>query len=455
MVNVADRLCECKKHYPSYGMPEDTRANYCGECKKDGMINLKTKNRKCVCKRVSPSYGFPEDNKATCCYLCKEEGMLDMKNTLCPCGKTAVFGYKGDAKPTYCKTCAKVEMENIVTKKNCKCGKAIAVFGEPSDKKASCCALCKSESMVNIACKKCKCGKAQPCFGLSTDTQPTCCTSCKSSEMVDIRSKKCNCGKSQPVFGLKGDKKATCCEACRSKDMINLKAKMCKCGKSQPVFGLSTDKKPTCCANCKTDGMKDIVSENSPTRTCKGTFELQELGLKCPYNQRGKKKYDYYCTTCFEKNFPQDPRTATIRGRTEEMIVRDFLAKSYPDVPFIHNKPLWTGEADCTCRRRIDFRALYGNTLLCIEVDEDQHMYRDQADENIRYDDLMMLHGGKFIFIRFNPHLYKDKEGKRKNPSMDTRLSMLKTTIDTEIQRIQSDQNTELLEIIKLYFDKS
>lgn len=454
MINVADRRCECKKHLPSYGMPEDTRANYCGECKKEGMINLKTKNRKCKCNRVCPSYGFPGDEKATCCIQCKQPGMIDMINILCPCGKTAVFGFKTDAKPAYCMKCAKDGMENIKTKK-CKCGKAVPVFGNPTDKKATYCISCKSETMVNITCKRCKCGKAQPCFGLSTDTQPSCCTSCKTSEMVDIRSKKCKCGKSQPVFGLKGDKKATCCEACRTNDMINLKAKLCKCGKSQPVFGLPTDKKPTCCATCKDNGMKDIVSIHSPSRHCKGTFELQQQGLKCPFDQRGKKKYDYYCTTCFEQNFPQDPRTANIRGRTEEMIVRDFLAKSYPENTFIHNKPLWTGDADCTCRRRIDFRALYGNTLLCIEVDENQHKDRDQLDEDIRYDDLMMLHGGKFIFIRFNPHLYKDKEGRRKNPSMDTRLALLKTTIDQQIQRIQSDQNTELLEIVKLYFDET
>ena len=454
MINTIDRRCECKKHYPSYGMPNDTRATFCFECKTDKMINLKTKNNKCKCNRVCPSYGFPGDEKPTCCFKCKQEGMKDMKNTLCPCGKTAVFGFKTDARPTYCMKCAKEGMENIITKK-CKCGKAVPVFGNPTDKKATCCISCKTSEMNNITCKKCKCGKSQPVFGLITDTRATCCKACMSPEMTDIRSKKCKCGKSQPVFGLKGDKKATCCESCRVKDMVNLKAKLCKCGKSQPYFGLPTDKKPTCCASCREPTMKDIVSEKSPTRHCKGTFELQEQGLKCPYNQRGKKKYDYYCTTCFEKNFPQDPRTATIRGRTEEMIVRDFLAKSYPEIPFIHNKPLWTGEADCTCRRRIDFRALYGNTLLCIEVDEDQHKYRDQTDEEIRYDDLMMLHGGKFVFIRFNPHLYKDKEGKRRNPSMDTRLSVLKTTIDQQIQRILSDQNTELLEIVNLYFDKS
>jgi hypothetical protein len=452
MINVVDRKCHCKKRIPTYGMSDDTRPNYCSECRKDGMINLKDKNKKCKCGRVIPSYGLPTDNKPSCCVKCKEDGMIDMINTLCPCGKTAVFGLPSDKKPKFCSTCAKDGMVNIKTKK-CECGKAVPVFGLPNDKIARYCLSCKKDDMINITAKKCKCGKTQPVFGLPADNIPTCCKLCKSADMIDIRSTKCQCGKSQPVFGLFTEKKALCCAECKTTEMVNVKVKRCKCGKSQPCFGFEDDSKPTCCGKCRDEGMIDIVSVNNPSRFCKGTFELQEQGLKCPFGQRGKKKYDYYCTICFEKNFPADPRTKFIRDRTEEMKVRDFLAEQYSTVEFIHNKPLWTGQADCTCRRRIDFRACIGNTLVCIEVDEDQHKYRNQKDEELRYDDLMMLHGGKFIFIRFNPHLYKNAEGKRKNPSTETRLQTLKKTIDEQIQRATQEQNTELLEIVSLYFD--
>jgi len=53
-----------------------------------------------------------------------------------------------------------------------------------------------------------------------------------------------------------------------------------------------------------------------------------------------------------------------------------------------------------------------GNTLLCIETDENQHMSYDPQDEINRYNDLMMVHSGKWIFIRFNPDKYTDKSGK-------------------------------------------
>jgi hypothetical protein len=453
MINVADRRCICKKKIPTYGMSTDKRPEYCSECKKDGMINLKDKNKKCKCNRVIASFGLPTDNKPTCCVECKEEGMINLILDLCSCGKSAVFGFVGDKKPTFCKTCAKPGMENIVTKK-CTCGKAVPTFGFPTDKRAKYCVSCKKDGMEIITVKKCKCGKAQPSFGMPDDKIPTYCAKCKTKDMIDLISIKCKCGKSQPSYGLPDDEKPTCCVDCKTNDMNNIRAKKCLCGKSQPFFGLPTDKKPSCCGKCKKENMIDIMSSRAATRKCKGTPELQAKGLKCPYDQGGKKKYDYYCTKCFEQNFPNDPRTATIRGKTEESRVRDFLVEQFKEPSFVHNKSLWTGQTDCTCRRRIDFRALFGNTLLCIEVDEDQHKYRDSNDETIRYDDLMMLHGGKFVFIRFNPHQYTDKSGKKKNPTMDSRLNYLKEVIHYQMKRIQEEKNTELLEIVHLFFDE-
>jgi hypothetical protein len=236
--------------------------------------------------------------------------------------------------------------------------------------------------------------------------------------------------------------------------MINIKAKMCECGKSQPWFGFDGDKEAKYCSKCKKDGMIDIISLKTLHGRCKGTFELQALGLKCPFNQRGKPKYDYYCTICFQQNFPGDPRTKCIKKKTKELIVKEFLIEQFTETPFIHDKALWTGQADCTCRRRIDFRALYGNTLLCIEVDEEQHKYKNKEDDAIRYDDLFMLHGGKFIFIRFNPDSYIDKHGQRQTTSIESRLFKLYASINKQIERIKEEKNSELVEVEYLYFDE-
>lgn len=99
---------------------------------------------------------------------------------------------------------------------------------------------------------------------------------------------------------------------------------------------------------------------------------------------------------------------------------------------------------NCSHRRRIDHRKLIGNTLLCIETDEFGHSKYDAKDEEIRYNDLYMIHSGKWVFIRFNP----DKRG----INIIDKLHTLIDVIYGEINRIENENNIELVEIIKLFY---
>jgi hypothetical protein len=112
---------------------------------------------------------------------------------------------------------------------------------------------------------------------------------------------------------------------------------------------------------------------------------------------------------------------------------------------FVHDKPLYTMNCDCSHRRRIDHRKLFGNTILAVETDEFGHRGYDQKDEEIRYDDLFMIHSGKWIFIRFNP------DNNISKTDIDDKLDKLIETMNECIDRIENNENTELLEIIKLY----
>ena len=133
-----------------------------------------------------------------------------------------------------------------------------------------------------------------------------------------------------------------------------------------------------------------------------------------------------------------------IYEHSNEILVRNTLNTRIVERCFIHDKALYTGGCDCTHRRRIDHRCLIGNTLLCIETDEFAHRGYDQHDEEIRYDDLYMIDSGKFIFIRFNP------DGK--GVDMEDKLDRLVEEIYTQIQRIENEENTELVEIVKLFY---
>lgn len=82
--------------------------------------------------------------------------------------------------------------------------------------------------------------------------------------------------------------------------------------------------------------------------------------------------------------------------------------------------------------------------MLAIETDEDAHRGYDAQDEVQRYDDLFMIFPGKWIFIRFNP----DEKG----TDIDDKIETLMLTIEGQIDRIESEENTELVEIVYLFY---
>ena len=263
--------------------------------------------------------------------------------------------------------------------------------------------------------------------------------------MTNIVNKKCPCG-TQPSFGYPDDKTPTCCSKCQKPGMTNIKNIKnikCPCG-TQPSFGCPDDTTPTCCSKCQKPGMIDIKNKK-----CQSNYLENDKKFECPI--LANKKYKNYCSRCYAYHFPLDPLTFQIRSKTKEIAVRDFINSVFED--FYHDTPLWIGGCDCIHRRRIDHRKLINNTLLCIETDENQHKNYNKEDNNSRYNDLMMIHGGKFIFIRFNPDKYKEN-GVSKSPTISTRLTELEKEIKKQIKRIEDEENDNLLEEVFMYYDK-
>ncbi len=392
------------------------------------------------CNKTAKFGFFVDKIKITCAEhrILTPIKMIDLTRKLCKCGFQANFGFISDNIKICCSKCKDNDMVDLLNKK-CKCG-TNASYGLTSDNIRICCAKCKTEDMIDLINKNklCFCG-SRPNYGLFDDTVASCCAKCKTDDMIDITHYKCVCG-IQPIYGFTSDKVPTCCIKCKKEDMIDLKHFKCSCG-TRPNFGLSNDKVPTCCVKCKTEEMVNIVDAR-----CKATDNNGEKYC----NTRGNPKYDNYCTHCFANLFPLDPRTPNIRKKTKEIAVRNFINANFDG--FCHDEPLWLDGCDCTHRRRIDHRKLINGTLLSTGTDEYQHKGYDKYDEMIRYDDLYMIHSGKFIYIRFNPDPYREN-GILKDPPMEERLEALKKEIEKQIKRIENDENDELMEIIYMYYD--
>jgi len=389
------KKCVCGEHFPSFNYIE-LKAEYCGSCKKENMIDVRSK--KCFCKKSQPNYNY-EGLKPEYCKKCKKENMIDVKNKKCFCKNSQPsYNYKG-LKPEYCNEC-------------------------------------KKDNMIDIKHHACVgCNKYRPSYNYE-GLKPEYCKECKKENMINVSKKrKCFCGKFQPIYNYEGLKSEYCNE-CKKENMINVVSNKCKCNKI-PSFnfeGLTAKY----CSFCKEEGMIIVRNNKNVCRNKGCTVEAN-------------KKYKNYCTHCFQNLFPLDPLTFQIRCKTKEIAVRDFINLNFEG--FHHDKPLEYGGCDCLHRRRVDHRKMINNTLLCIETDENQHKSYSIKDEQDRYNDLLTIFTCKYIFIRFNPDSYKDKNGKKCNPSISTRLLTLKEEIDTQIKRIQNEENNDLLEIKYLYFD--
>ena len=229
------------------------------------------------------------------------------------------------------------------------------------------------------------------------------------------------------------------CKACDGTEICdhNRRKETCKeCGGSQI---------------CGHNIMKSTCPECDGSMICKSRKEPYNTGCR----QRGNRKYNGFCTHCFANIFPDDPKTESIRKKSKEVKVVNYISTKYER--FIHDKSLYVDLEGgcCSTKRRIDLRKLINNTMLCIEVDENQHRYYIKSDENNRYDDLFMDFSGKYIFIRYNPDKYIDKYSKCKNPFFNNRMEALSLLIDKHIKRIENEENTDLVEIYHLFYDEN
>ena len=386
------KICEFKncKNRANYGYTNGSLER-CKEHKED----RKLASRICKCGISQPSFNFDGESIAVCCTICREPNMIDIKHKKCFCGRSNPnFNYEGEKKGVYCNKCKKDGMINI-TSKRCKCGK-IPNFNYPNEKAGIFCVNCKLDGMIDIKHIKCRCGK-RASFNYINEKKPLYCSDCKNDKMLDIVHNKCSCG-TIPIFNFEGESKAVCC------------------------------------SKCKLDGMIDIVNK------------------KCKNNcgQVGNFKYKGYCSFCYGHLFPNDPLTFQIRYKTKEIAIRDYINKNFEG--FICDRMLETNHCDCTVRRRPDLRKLINETMLCIEIDENQHKSYSEMDEETRYNDLYMAYSGKWIYIRINPDKYK-KNNKSFNPTIATRLEKLKQEVEKQIERIDNNENDELIERIYLYYD--
>lgn len=219
--------------------------------------------------------------------------------------------------------------------------------------------------------------------------------------------------------------------------------KRCVCGKHLPTFG-HIIKQPTHCVECKTNDMTNVISKK-----CRSNDH--------PYNilceTRGNKYYEGFCARCYGYLFPDTEKASQVRKKSKELAVVHYVNKHFEG--FYHDKPLCVayGSSFCPSKRRIDLYKLINGTMLCIEIDENQHKSYNTECEDARKYEIYNDFESKYVIIRYNPDKYKDASGRSRNPFVITRMDELKNEINKQIDRIKNEENTEIWEEIFIYFD--
>jgi hypothetical protein len=446
-MKLSSKLCICGKqpNYNFQGLPP----KYCSECKPFNAVDVK--HNFCIennCNIIA-NYNYKNESKPLYCSTHKLQNMIDITHKKCiynDCNVIANYNFENESKPLYCSTHKLHNMIDINSNKclftNCKIRPC---FNYKNLNNSIYCSKHKLQSMVNVKDKPCMYTDCNtlPSYNFKTETKPIYCFNHKLIDMINIKHicNEINCYRF-PLYNFEGQKPPLYCSEHKKTGMINnnyLKCQNDSC-KKQPSYNYKGEPNGMYCSNHKLENMIDVHHTSCKAENC-GT--------------RGNKNYKGYCANCFQHLFPTDPLTFQIRSKTKEIAVRDFINSRFEG--FQHDKPIWYNESvcDCTTKRRIDHRKLINDTILCIETDENQHKSYSKTDEEARYNDIFMAFGGKFIFIRFNPDKYKDKNGKSCNPMLVNRLPILEDEINKQIKRIETGENTELLEVIELYYDKS
>jgi len=216
--------------------------------------------------------------------------------------------------------------------------------------------------------------------------------------------------------------------------------------------------------NCKICGWKNLCIHNrreSTCRDCNGSSICTCGKLKYYCRKHGgsalcskcqlytaNPKYDKHCADCFVNYYPEDPRSdRNSKLKRRETVVREAIDAAFQG--FTHDKSFYTSGC-CDHRRRIDHRLLIHGTVLAIETDENAHVSYNKEDEIIRYDDIFMAIGTKFIFIRFNCDTNREECGAK--TSLEHKIHALLDCITIQIARIEKNENKELCDIVKLFY---
>jgi hypothetical protein len=110
--------------------------------------------------------------------------------------------------------------------------------------------------------------------------------------------------------------------------------------------------------------------------------------------------------------YPNEPVCRNYK--IKEQYVVSLVKERFPELTWVCDKKYDFSPIECGSKRRPDMYCNFGNYVLIVEVDENQHMAYDTTCDNRRLCELYQdFNYANIIFIRFNPDGYIDQDDKK------------------------------------------
>jgi hypothetical protein len=367
----------------------------CGEC-----IVVKKKPKK-LCEHEGcnkqPNFNNPNETNGRFCFSHKEPEMVNVVSKKCEhenCNKQPNFNNPNETVGRFCNGHKELNMINVVSKRceyeNCN---KIPIYNNPNETNGRFCAEHKQPEMVDVKSKRCEhknCNKI-PNFNNPDETIRRFCNEHKQPNMVNVKSKKCEhegCNK-QPCFNNPNETNGRFCAEHKQPEMVDVISKCCEyegCNK-RSYFNNSNETSGRFCKEHKEHDMVDVKHKRCIHEWC-NTFV-------------SNKNYEGFCMRCYIYKYHL--KLVSRNYKTKEFTVVEFVKTNFPDYEWVADKIVQDG---CS-RRRPDLLLDFGDFILIIEVDENQHIDYDISCENKRTMEISRDLGHRnIVFIRFNPDDY-------------------------------------------------
>lgn len=433
MINVKGKRCSSKgcTLIPGFGII-DAKERFCKQHKTSEMTNLKDKRcKKEGCDKVNPTFGH-KGRKGQFCLEHKEDSMINVKSKRCNFQGCDKVNPTYDVKDGTGKFCKAHKSDNMINVKSKRCEKEGCTSINPVfDKiggKGRFCSYHKSDGMIDVKNARCvyeKCMIISPEFDHKGGKGRFCITH-KTDDMINVREKLCQTKDCPNIvtYGKPGTQKSKCF-AHREKGMIKNPNSRCKIKQCIELAMWGTNWIPSRCNAHKIDGDQNLVEQ--PCSSCNLMYILDKDN-KCENCNPAS-----WAKACLAKqNALMDYLDVNdLKGTTTDKIVNNGICgKERPD-------------------RMYDF----GDKIIILECDENQHKSRNCVCEQTRMVNLGQSFGGiPVYFIRWNPDMYEPGNDALSPEGIGKRYKLCRDLImDIKLNKIKLPE--AFVSAIYLYFD--